>query len=306
MKPITSTLPRRLWALLPIPLRIAAGALALFASNSVVMAAAPAQPEAKPSPTDLPEPFNPARCEHGDKKYVYWAAGDQVFRFKFDPMVPLRSTAESELTGVRLNAKRDVPAAPDPTEVEGCFGNPMRAGAVPYMDQYSAALFKSVVGRKLKSNNAILRGFMAVPRDFDLHLPVGKVLWQRVQKDCWLRTPGVHECLLSKGADKTDYNINRLFKISRDRLPTYPQAEDLFFVLHNDAAAGDLPSGKSVNMVVKIYDSVYFEPGVRLFPNEIEFMVPYFSGLINYVVQAHLPSYKWMLVKTNQPKQTKS
>ena len=57
---------------------------------------------------------------------------------------------------------------------------------------------------------------------------------------------------------------------------------------------------------MQIYGGVRLGIGFRLFPEEIDFMVPYFSGLINYLVQAHLPSYNWMPINAKLPKQTKS
>ena len=270
------------------------GAALLVASGAMAQVAQPLAPEAKRSHADLPESFNPSRCKHGDKRYVYWAAGDQVFRFKFDPAVPLRSTAESELTGVRLNAKREVPPAPDPTETEGCYRNPLRAGVVPYMDKFDAQLFQSIVGRKLQTSFWAIRELQAVPKNWDASLNLGQLHWQRVQHTCWMRAPGFHECLLSSGTSRTDFSVSHLFKIEAKNLPTYPQSNDIFFVLRNDAASGHLPNGKEAYSVMQIYGGVRLGIGFRLFPEEIDFMVPYFSGLINYVVQAHLPDYKWV------------
>jgi hypothetical protein len=177
--------------LLRFALRLFAGTFLVAMSGVTASAAAPPKAEEERKSTELPEPFNPAKCKHGDKKYVYWAAGDQVFRFKFDPAVPLRSTAEFGLTGVRLNAKREVPPAPDPTETEGCYLNPMRADGVPYMDKFDAQLFQAIVGRKLQTNLSPIRGFFAVPKNWDVSLNVGQRQWERVQHTCWMRTEPV-------------------------------------------------------------------------------------------------------------------
>ena len=75
--------------------------------------------------------------KHGDKKYVYWAAGEQVFRFRFDPAIPLRPlSVYREVAGMHLKAAEEIPPPSDPKELEGCYLNPFRAGNVPYMREF--------------------------------------------------------------------------------------------------------------------------------------------------------------------------
>ena len=81
----------------------------------------------KPVPVLVPQlpAVDPTKCKSGDSKDIYWAAGDKVFRFKFDPNEPLHPLPDkNEWGNVQVSGGEDVPAAPMPSEPLGCYGNP--------------------------------------------------------------------------------------------------------------------------------------------------------------------------------------
>jgi hypothetical protein len=250
---------------------------------------------------ELSPPVNPAKCKTGDKAYVYWAAKDQVFRFKYDPALPIHPYPESLLTrGMHFDARQEIPPAPDPSEPLGCYGNPLRALQIPYMAAFDAELFQKLAGRKLDRLTAGPRGFYALPTNFYANGDDGKLF--RGSKDCWQRSSGVHECLLANpmGKDRTDYSISHAFRIDKNLLPKHPQVSDIYFVVWNDAASGvrSGQNGKVVDSRIYLFGNVFLESSFRIFPQEIDLLIPYYSGLIRYVLDAHVPDYKWTATKT--------
>ena len=112
------------------------------ASASVVAQPVYAAPKPKQTPgdTSVPMPVDPARCSKGDKKYIYWAAKEQVFRLPFDRQIPIYAIPDGDLTGQSLRARKEIPPPPDPNEPEGCYGNPLRGLSMPYFQQFSKSL----------------------------------------------------------------------------------------------------------------------------------------------------------------------
>ena len=101
-----------------------------------------------PKEAPQPKPFDPTLCKGGENGYVYWAARDQVFKFRFDPALPLyprlgRIVMRGEVVAAGMT---EIPPAPDPSAPEGCFGNPLRGRSVPYMREFSDKLFLITFG----------------------------------------------------------------------------------------------------------------------------------------------------------------
>ena len=243
-----------------------------------------------------PPPFDPVNCKAGDKKYVYWAARDQVFRFKYDPKETLYPLPESQAVGTTLKAKKEVPPAPVPSEPEGCYGNPLRAFSMPYMQTFVGSLFRKVVGRDLGSAEG---GFFAGSLDrYGLH--TNKLFLEST--NCWTRESGIEECLLNNavGKRKEDYTVTHEFRIRKQLLPKHQEVTDIYFSLWNDAAAS-VDSGRNGKALISsfdLYGGVRFENSIRIFPNEIDLLVPYYSGLIRYVLDAHVNDYQWVRNET--------
>jgi hypothetical protein len=240
------------------------------------------------------KPFNPASCKTGDKKYVYWAAKDQVFRFKFDPKEPLYPRGwwvnDARLSS---NWQKEVPPAPMPTEPEGCYGNPLRAGIVPYMQTMAEDELLRLFGRQPKIershsgffSNSNVTAWNISSESSTVNLLVGK--------DCWQRSPGFLECLVSKGTDRSDYSITRILKIV-DALPLKQAGiRDLYISISDDAAAMVNRYGQLAESRVGLFDNVLLLNALRIFPSEIDKLKPYHLWLVRYVLDAHIPGYKW-------------
>lgn len=242
----------------------------------------------------LTDPVNPARCKTGNKAYVYWAAKDQVFRFKYDPKKPLYPFAEKETTGIALEAKLEVPAAPNPSEPEGCYGNPLRAMQVPYMDAFDAQLFQQLAGRKLEFG-VRKRGFYALPTNY-YKFNLEESLFLK-SKNCWQRLSGIQECSLANTTEKepAEYLIAHPLKIGKDFLPKHPQVSDVYVTVqltYRPLA----PNGKkwlTADSRILLFGNVSLESSFDLFANEIDLLILYYSGLIRYVLDAHVPDYRW-------------
>ena len=244
-----------------------------------------------------PPPFDPATCKEGDKKYVYWAARDQVFRFKYDPKEPLYPLPESQAVGTTLDAKKEVPPAPVPSEPEGCYGNPLRAFSVPYMKTFDAALFRKLMGRDLGS---VEGGYFAGSHG-RYRKSADRLFLEST--NCWFRDSGIEECLLNNavGKQKEDYTVTHAFKIGKQLLPKHNEVTDIYFSVWNDAAA-DVDHGMNGKAVVSsfdLYGGVRFENSIRIFPNEVDLLVSYYSGLIRYVLDGHVSDYRWTRNETN-------
>src|SRR6185436_11956811 len=109
----------------------------------------------------------------------------------------------------------DIPPAPAPNEPEGCYGNPLRGGEVPYIDRHGAELFHKLANRKIDSVYGWKYRYFALSErllnssDNELY----KKLYER-KDNCWQRLSGIFECMQGKDADRNDYRINRILKIN--------------------------------------------------------------------------------------------
>lgn len=250
-------------------------------------------------PENKPEAVNPARCNKGNKAYVYWAAKDQVFRFKYDPAQPIHPYPESLLTiGKHFDALQEIPPAPIPSEPLGCYGNPLRALQVPYINAFEAELFQKLAGRKFDRGVTAVGGFYALPTNYYESSVEERVF--RKATNCWLRPSGIHECLLPNitGKKQPEYLVAHPLKIEKDLLPRHPQVSDVYVTVQLYGSFA--PNGQkwlSAKSRILLFGNVSLESDFLLFPQEIDLLIPYYTGLIHYVLDAHIPDYKWSVTK---------
>lgn len=253
------------------------------------------------------KPFNPTSCKTGDKKYVYWAAKDQVFRFKFDPKEPLYPRGWW-VNDTRLSShwQKEVPPAPMPTEPEGCYGNPLRAGLVPYMSVMADTEYLKLFGPRPTSGKdaygRIVPTFSRNENGFSANRYLTKSSLyaesshknQMIGKDCWQRSPEIWECLIAKGTDRNDYTINRAIKIENILSPEHAGTRDLYVsILHDVPSMVNRSNGLSAQSQISLFEVVLLTTNIRIFPNEIDKLKPYHLWLVRYVLDAHIPGYKW-------------
>jgi hypothetical protein len=245
--------------------------------------------------------FNPARCKTGDKPYVYWAAGNQVFRFKYKPAEPIYLMDEAEKAALILRAKGEYPFSPNPEEPEGCFGNPLRFGLVPYMRTFDQELFQKIAGRKLNTGTAGVHGYFAIREDQRVS-NMGEQIkkWFDEDKNHWQRTSGIYESVRDNGIAKNDYSVSHAFKIDKTLLPKHAQVDDIYVSLRNDAASATWngQNGKVIESGFNLFGNLRIATSFRIFPHEIDLLIPYYNGLVDYVLQAHVPSYRWAPTQT--------
>lgn len=246
-----------------------------------------------------PEAVNPARCNAGNKSYVYWAAKDQVFRFKYDPALPIHPYPESLLTiGKHFDARQEIPLAPKPLESLGCYGNPLRALQIPYMDSFEEELFQKLSGRKFDRGVTAVGGFYALPTNYYESSLDGRSF--RKSTNCWQRTSGIHECSLANatGKEQTDYLIAHPLKIGKDLLPKHPQVSDVYVTVQLYGSFA--PNGQKWLLAksrILLFGNVSLESDFLLFPQEIDLLIAYYTSMIRYVLDAHIPDYKWSVSK---------
>lgn len=249
--------------------------------------------------------FHPARCKGGDRRFVYWAAGDQVFRFRFDPKLPLHARAPQDgRDGQRVMGIEHIPPAPDAREPEGCLRNPLRGGAVPYMREHAQDLFRRLAGRELDlrtPDRFLGHGYFALPdrlRADDrnaLHAD-----WFAKRTECIERAGGLRQCRDARASGPDDFKLAQVVRVPGKALvsgtPLPPQ--DLFVALQEDAATLVSPAnGLAARSGIDLFGHVRLLNSWRLLPAEIELLAGFHRGLVRYIAQAHLPGYSW---KTTQ------
>lgn len=242
------------------------------------------------------ESFSPSLCKSGDKRFVYWAAGDQVFKFKYNPSIPLQSLPR-EAAEVNLNAAKEIPPPPDPTQPAGCYKNPLRAGQVPYMQNFDETLSRRTIGRNIDSMTprfGFTTGYFATSREKKYRPSTVNLMLYKKSQLCWERHVGIEECTLSKSIDKNDYRIGRVLKINKSLLSTHVTVNDLYLSIYTDTqSAISMDNGLVLDGSTDIFGSVRLISSFRIFPKEIDALVPYYQELIAYLVTAHIPNYQW-------------
>lgn len=288
----------------------AALSILLWSSAPAQQMSDPPKPRTSRSATSAPpvkygerpngNPFNPERCKTGKKGYVYWAARDQVFKFRYDPTKPVYPrTGNPDVVGMD-----DIPPAPVPSEPEGCYGNPLRGGGVPYMRHHGAELFRKLAGREIDTTTgrAWSHGYFALAErlvhddqnEFNKKMFLGG-------DNCRSHRSGIVECEISKGTKENNYQTNQALKIeARLVFRDTKETRDIYVIVYNDIASylSLEKNGKAIRSSFDLYNSVRLLDNLRIFPNEIDLLIPYYRGMIRYVMDAHVPGYQWQLPKT--------
>lgn len=280
-------------ALCAVPLAGFAGSPG--ASNPAIQLLPPA---ASPKDASEPKPFDPARCKGGEKGYVYWAARDQVFKFRFDPVLPIypRLGQVSTPGDAVAAGMTEIPPAPDPSAPEGCYSNPLRGGSVPYMNDFSDKLFLTTFGVAKERQVFFSNGYGASLQrrvESDQTFRRRKLFVSKTQ--CRSRKSGIQECLNDKALDLNDYSVSRTLKIEKNLLPKVLEVNDLYLSLltpmrHRVSAAG---TEMELESEFHLFDAVRLHDNFPIWSNQVDLLIPYFSSLIEHVNTAHLPRYSW-------------
>jgi hypothetical protein len=255
----------------------------------------PLKPKQVPGDTSVPLPVDPARCSKGDKKYIYWAAKEQVFRLRFDPDLPVYAIPDRDLSGQALLARKEIPQPPDPKEPEGCYGNPLRGLAMPYFAVFADRVYQDLFGRPRFRNAMYLSG-SAIARETEF----GPGFWPggidrsfHKRPHCRARDSGMQMCLMNNNQDPNTFNPAHVYVIPRSMLPSYVGNKDIRFVV----SLGLSRSSDSVDIAMESYFKLFGNVLVKLTPpfkpGEIDLMIPYHIKLIQYVIDAHVPGYDW-------------
>lgn len=240
------------------------------------------------------EPFDPSLCKSGREGYVYWAARDQVFAFPLDPNKKVYARSRNP----NRYQHEDIPPPPDPNQPEGCYANPLRGGSVPYMEAYSAILFHKIIGRRIQIvfGGPDSHTQFAIPDERHFRDDPNRLSERlfREAKDCQRRESGMIECQITTGRG-VEYNT-QVFKVeSRLLFPDSQQRRDLYVV-----AEADIPSdlslktyGKALESSIDLYNSVRLQDSFRVFPGEVDRLIPYYAGMIRFITAAHVNHYDW-------------
>jgi hypothetical protein len=290
-------------ALCAVPLAGFAGSPGVSNPAGQLTTSAASQSSGAPKEVGQPKPFDPARCKGGEKGYVYWAARDQVFKFRFDPALPIYPRLGQGSTPGDAVAKgmTEIPPAPDPLAPEGCYGNPLRGSSVPYMEEFSDKLFLTTFGVAKERRISFGNGYSAsLQRLVGSGIgPAARISFAK-SSFCRQRASGMHECLDGKSRNLDDYSIGRMLMLGKQQLSRRTDAPDLFLFLaptirQSTSAAGAEMQFKSE---FDLFDAVRLSDHSIIWSNQIDFFIPYFSGLIEYVNSAHVPGYSWAQVKS--------
>lgn len=248
-----------------------------------------------PPPPGTPA-VDPARCKKGDRNYIYWAAGDQVFRFKYRPEEPVYPIERL------LNdwQKGTFPKAPNPSEAVGCYDNPLRFGFVPYILSYEAEIFKKLTGREIDIEPLASHGAEAIPQrslnDSGLQRHIKDFFHKSTA--CKFILPEMVECIYKRAYPESDYMKLRFYRVAGSHFSSDTPINDIYFSYDFDLAArfprGKNPgTGKLIESSFDLYKTLRIDTGIRLFPEEIRIMPQYYQKMIDYVTQAHVPNYQW-------------
>ncbi|MDM7951204.1 hypothetical protein [Hydrogenophaga sp.] len=260
------------------------------------------QPAGASKEASKPKSFDPARCKGGEKGYVYWAARDQVFKFRFDPVLPIYPRLGQVLApGAAIAGIKEIPPAPDPSAPEGCYGNPLRGGSVPYMDEFSDRLYMGTFGvakeRRIVFRNAYVASEQRLV-EIDQTFRRKKLFVSKTQ--CRFRSSGIQECLNYRATDINDYTINRTLEIDGSLLAKDQKVNDLYLSLLKPMRHRVSGSGTEVVLESEfhLFDAVRLHDNFPIWSGQVDNLIPYFSGLIGYVNTAHVPGYFWAQSKS--------
>ena len=280
--------------------RIAAVLLSLCAATSV-WAQASSQGASMPLPEDrqwiggtsaVGDPVDPARCKYGDKSYIYWAANKEVFRFKYrtdprDKTYPMGSYRYSD--GTPILSSLEVPPPPDPSEPEGCYLNPIRGGDIPYMNNVIVETFHKVWGRSIGQRTSWAQGQGAITEEGKRAAPTrmpGEKLFNKSTR-CTYRKSGIRECIVSVPNSKI---TTWVLKIDANKLPQQSSSRDIYIGFWG--ALGNLPS-QITTSGFGVFEYVGFNLSFFINYDELDGIIPFYSAIIQYMIDAHLPDYSW-------------
>ena len=110
----------------------------------------------------------------------------------------------------------------------------------------------------------------------------------------------MRECLDGKSRNLNDYSIGRMLMLGKQQLSMRADAPDLFLFLaptirqRNSAAGAEMEFKSEFHL----FDAVRLSDHSIIWSSQIDLLIPYYSGLIEYVSSAHVPSYTWVQSKS--------
>lgn len=287
---------------------LAAPTSAAKSSASQVAPGAAVQTQPADRASNPPRAFDPSTCKGGQKGYVYWAARDQVFKFRFDPTIPLYPRLDSVLSnGQTLEEIKEIPSAPDPSAPQGCFKNPLRGGEVPYMEEFSERLHLSIFGQsKNKTTSHVRRTYYSELNKGLERISSNEFRINAINKisGCRLRNSGINECPTTNSNNFYDYSGNRMLLIKSHLISSNKNTPNVALSLWKPYhPKKSITNGVTIDMGGDfiLFNSVYVYEAFVIWSNQIDLLIPYYSALIQYVTSAHVPHYAWTQAKA-QPK----
>ncbi|HSW14959.1 MAG TPA: hypothetical protein VLI06_19085 [Solimonas sp.] len=236
-------------------------------------------------------PFDPATCPPGHGAFVYWAVGEQLFRFPYDPQRPLFSRAARRARGETVPGFESVRAAAAPQLPEGCRGNPLRAGSAPYMQAYSRALFHRQFGRWSRSPASAggAQPWLRESADSDMYRR-----WFATLGVCRSPVPGLVECMRSLQPYPWPPQYSHVIRIDGGLISS-PRFRIADVHAHYQADIASTVGFGSVvgqnGLLLKSQSDLV--PGVlrlrveeRIYPGELDRLAPYYRGLVEYLDRA--------------------
>lgn len=244
--------------------------------------------------------FDPAACKHKEAGYeghIYWAAGKQVFRFRYYPALPIFSRTDKDVGVVSRAARKDIPAPPNSTEPEGCYLNPLRAGAVPYMAQFAVDMFERLWEQKFQESTLHPVGFHAIPSG---HRSINGRGQFDQGTSCWVRPSGMEECRVKVAYKLVGYLSPRVYRIDKSLLPEYPNSMDVYCSSSASTSVQMIDNKCNVTM----FGSVILNIGLRIDYSfnkkddpEVDLNIDYLKALMTYLIKAQVSNYQWSVTK---------
>ena len=244
--------------------------------------------------------FDPVACKHREAGYeghIYWAAGKQVFRFRYHASLPIFPMADKDIGVVSGAARKEIPSPPDSTEPEGCYLNPLRAGSVPYMNRFAVDMYERLWGKEnFFHGNTWLTSFKAIP--INDRSPSMRTRYEE-RTSCRIRKSGMEECWTPRSEGKSDYLSPRVYRIDRDLFPKHVGMVDVFCW-----SSRDYSTYIESNCDARVFDVVFVGVSLSLYYSikdgkdpAVDLNLPYFEALITYLINANVSNYRWSVTK---------
>lgn len=245
------------------------------------------------------ERADPKRCKVGDKRYVYWAAGDKVFRLPYldGDRFPYYPSPQAY-----PQSDKEIPPAPDSGESLGCYLNPYRGSHMPYIRNVMIVQFHKVWGRNLGGKSPDRTGFFAktLPKNHKEEADkgiYGKLLRMDIAKrqGCSVLSSGMEYCWTPSNPTPGGLRLmNGLIKLDRKMLSPAPGVGDVIYLKVRDLPGRMGRAGGAVVFEIYVYDDLILA-GAFYLDNfeEMNKMLIFLNGVIDFILDARVHDYNW-------------